>query len=64
MKKIPKQTEAVPPTPSGISSRRDRLSPLPTGIKKVSVFHRENGDKGIKIPILKNGSCLLSHFGA
>ena len=23
-----------------------KKSPLPTGIKKVSAFHRENGDKG------------------
>ena len=26
----------------------DRLPPLPTGIKKVSAFHRENGDKESK----------------
>ena len=30
------------------SFRWQKNPPLPTGIKKVSVFHRENGDKGSK----------------
>ena len=38
--------------------------PLPRSHKKSLRLPQGKRRQGIKIPILKNGSCLLSHFGA